>query len=93
VLVLFLSVSFLGSSVRIESVVNTCSATILLWMRVVEHATAVCKTYEDKADALRAEFLHRSMRRKLMSLSVLKQLNNEIFFVLCLLFYFGVGSL
>lgn len=27
-----------------------------------EHATAVCKTYEDKADTLRTEFLRKSMR-------------------------------
>ena len=48
---------------------------------VTEHAAAVCKTYEDKADVLRTEFLRRSMRRKLtpVSTSTAAVLNNLVF--------------
>jgi len=50
-------------------------------VRVAEHAAAVYKMYEDKADALRTEFLRRSMRRMLtpVSTSTAAVLNNLVF--------------
>jgi len=38
---------------------------------VAEHAAAVCKTYQDKADTLRTEFIRRSMRCKFIPVSIL----------------------
>jgi len=70
-------------------VISFCCVAALLAVRMVEHATAVCKTYEDKADALRTEFLRRSMRRKSTPVRNLTAVILKIS-LLYLLFVFGV---